>query len=171
MENQDDLSLKEQKLHLRSLLTGTPSSAKAQEILRNTFVAPINWNLEEVEFELQHVYGFSPEERQTIVENYPIAIPSQREQLSRNPPLPTFTSEDTPNVTTYADELRIAREKLTQTKRLLAQNRLGRDQYKDEDDYNKSIAEAGNIESCFLEIAKFIDKEYENAQLYLQRPC
>ena len=74
-------------------------------------------------------------------------------------------------MTTYADELRIAREKLTQTKRLLAQNRLGRDQYKDEDDYNKSIAEAGNIESCFLEIAKFIDKEYENAQLYLQKPC
>ena len=171
MENQDDLSLKEQKLHLRSLLTGTPSSARAQQILRETLVAPINWNLEEVEFELQNVYEFSPKECQTIIENYPIAIPSQHEVLSHNPPLPTFTPEDTPNVTTYADELRIAREKLTQTKRLLAQNRLGRDQYKDEDDYNKSIAEAGNIESCFLEIAKFIDKEYENAQLYLQKPC
>ena len=171
MENQDDLSLKEQKLHLRSLLTGTPSSARAQQILRETFVAPINWNLEEVEFELQNVYEFSPKECQTIIENYPIAIPSQHEVLSHNPPLPTFTPEDTPNVTTYADELQMARETLTQTKRLLAQNRLGRDQYKDEDDYNKSIAEAGNIESCFLEIAKFIDKEYENAQLYLQKPC
>ena len=163
-ENRDEL--KQEKAKLRSLLTGHPSTAEAQEILNLTFTPFVNWNLEEVNLHLKHVYDFTQKEAETIIENYPIGIPTQREVLSRNPPLPTFN--DKKKVTNYSQDLFQARGKLSEAKKILSKNRLTKKDYKTEEEYMKAISESANIETCFLEINRFIDKERENAHTYIQ---
>ena len=169
-QNEHQKELKEEELLLRSLLTGSPSSARAQEILNLTFTPFVKWTMEDVHDQLKYVYNFTTQEAETIIENYPVAIPTQKEVLSRTPPLPTFTSNDE-KVISYSQDLWNARSKLTEAKKLLSKNKLTKKNYKTVDDYNKAIAEAANIESSFLEICKFIDKERENAHLHMQEPC
>ena len=65
-ENRDEL--KQEKAKLRSLLTGHPSTAEAQEILNLTFTPFVNWNLEEVTLHLKHVYDFNQTEAEKIIE-------------------------------------------------------------------------------------------------------
>ena len=163
-ENRDEL--KHEKAKLRSLLTGHPSSAEAQEILNLTFTPFVNWNLEEVNLHLKHVYDFTQKEAETIIENYPIGIPTQREVLSHDPPLPIFTDKD--KVTNYSQNLFQARGKLSEAKKILSKNRLTLNNYKNNEEYNKAISELANIETCFLEINRFIDKERENTHTYIQ---
>jgi hypothetical protein len=74
-------------------------------------------------------------------------------------------------VISYSQDLWHARGKLTEAKKLLSKNKLTKKHYKTVDEYNKAISEAANIESAFLEICKFIDKERENAHLHMQEPC
>ena len=166
-ENQEEL--KREKAKLRSLLTGHPSTAEAQEILNLTFTPFVNWNLEEVNLHLKHVYDFTQKEAEKIIENYPIGIPTQREVLSQDPPLPTFTDKD--KVTKYSHDLFQARGKLSEAKKILSKNRLTRNDYKTEEDYMNAISESANIEASFLEINRFIDKERENAHTYIQEWC
>ncbi len=169
-QNEHQKELKEEELLLRSLLTGSPSSARAQEILNLTFTPFVKWTMEDVHDQLKQVYNFTTQEAETIIENYPIAIPTQTEVLSRTPPLPTFTPNDE-KVLSYSQDLWNARSKLTEAKKLLSKNKLTKKHYKTVDEYNKAISEAANIESAFLEICKFIDKERENAHLHMQEPC
>ena len=163
-ENQEEL--KHEKAKLRSLLTGHPSSAEAQEILRLTFTPFINWDRESINLHLKHVYDFTQKESETIIENYPIDIPTQREVLSHDPPLPIFS--DKKKVTNYSQDLFQARGKLSEAKKILSKNRLTRNDYKTEEDYMKAISERANTEASFLEINRFIDKERENAHTYIQ---
>ena len=105
-------------------------------------------------------------EAEKIIENYPIGIPTQREVLSRNPPMPTFNDKE--KVTKYSHDLFQARGKLSEAKKILSKNRLTRNDYKTEEDYMNAISESANIEASFLEINRFIDKERENAHTYIQ---
>tara|TARA_R100000458_G_scaffold54278_1_gene57216 strand:+ start:637 stop:1152 length:516 start_codon:yes stop_codon:yes gene_type:complete len=162
--------LKHEELLLRSLLTGSPTTARAQEILNLTFTPFVKWTMEDVHDQLKHVYNFTTQEAETIIENYPIAIPTQTEVLSRNPPLPTFTPNDE-KVIAYSQDLWNSRALLTEAKKLLSKNKLTREHYQDDEEFNKAISEAANVEAAFLQICKFIDKERENAHLHMQEPC
>lgn len=167
-ENQKEL--KEEELLLRSLLTGSPSSARAKEILNLTFTPFVRWTMEDVHTHLKDVYNFTNQEAETIIENYPIAIPIQAEIFSYDPPLPKFPFNDE-KVIAYAQALWNARHKFTETKKELSKNELTREHYQTEEDFNKAISERANIQTAFLQICKFIDKELENAHTYIQKPC
>ena len=168
-ENQKEL--KEEELLLRSLLTGSPSSARAQEILNLTFTPHlIRWSMEDVHMHLREFYNFSNQEVEKIIDNYPIEIPVRAEVFSHSPPLPIFQANDE-KVIAYAQALDNASQKLTETKKELSKNELNRGHYQTEEDFNKAIAERANLQASFLEIRKFIDKERENAHLQMQPPC